>query len=123
MTARLARALADHRHLRGERVLYQDDGQPAEKWWLKWKWLMDTVERQAGLRRGGRLHILRHTFCSRLAAQNVPTLTIKTLAGHRSLETTQRHMHLSQAAPQEGIRYTGSAPAEAAQGKLNEDAR
>jgi site-specific recombinase XerD len=62
------------------------------------------VERRAGLRRGGRVHILRHTFCSRLAARNVPMLTIKELAGHQSLETTQRYMHLSQAAPREGIR-------------------
>ena len=31
-------------------------------------------------------------------------LTIKELAGHQSLETTQRYMHLSQAAPREGIR-------------------
>ena len=37
-------------------------------------------------------------------ARNVPMLTIKELAGHRSLETTQRYMHLSAAAPREGIR-------------------
>lgn len=102
MTERLQRALADHRHLRGERVLYQDDGQAAEKWSLKW--LLDVAERRAGLRRGGRVHILRHTFCSRLAAANVPLLTIKGLAGHQSVETTMRYMHLSQAAPMEGIR-------------------
>ena len=30
-------------------------------------------------------------------------LTIKDLAGHVSLSTTQRYMHLSQAAPREGI--------------------
>jgi integrase len=102
MTSRLKAALQAHRHLRGERVLYQDDGTPANKWWLKW--LLDTVERMAGLRRGGRVHILRHTFCSRLAARNVPMLTIKELAGHQSLETTQRYMRLSQSAAREGIR-------------------
>lgn len=64
MTARLKRALADHRLL---------------------------------------LHILRHTFCSRLAARNVPMLSIRELAGHQSLETTQRYMHLSSAAPREAI--------------------
>ncbi len=36
MTERLRRALGEHRHLQGERVLYQDDGRPAEKCWLKW---------------------------------------------------------------------------------------
>lgn len=55
-------------------------------------------------------------------------LTIQALAGHRSLETTQRYMHLSQAAPREGIRalearFTGSTPAEPQQRKPNEDAR
>jgi integrase len=57
MTARLKAALQEHRHLRGPRVLYQDDGQPTAKWWLKW--LVDGVERRAGLRRGGRIHIRR----------------------------------------------------------------
>ena len=47
---------------------------------------------------------MRHTFCSRLAARNVPMLSIKELAGHQSLETTQRYMHLSAAAPREAIR-------------------
>jgi len=125
MTSRLQEALAAHRHLRGDRVLYQEDGTPAEKWWLKW--MVDVVERRAGLRRGGRLHILRHTFCSRLAARNVPMLTIQALAGHQSLETTQRYMHLSQAAPQEGIRAlergTRLSPDESAQRKPSEDAR
>ena len=51
----------------------------------------------------GRVHILRHTFCSRLAAGNVPMLTLHGLAGHESLETAQRYMHLSSTAPREGI--------------------
>jgi integrase len=102
MTARLKGALSAHRHLRGDRVLYQNDGDPASKWWLKG--LIDAAERRAELRRGGRVHILRHTFCSRLASKNVPLLTIKELAGHESLETTQRYMHLSSSAPREAIR-------------------
>jgi hypothetical protein len=53
---------------------------------------VDGVERKAELRRGGRVHILRHTFCSRLAARNVPMPTIKELAGYISLETTMRYM-------------------------------
>jgi site-specific recombinase XerD len=112
MTSRLRATLQAHRHLRGDRVLYQDDGTPAGKWWLKWQ--LDVAERRAGLRKGGRVHILRHTFCSRLAARNVPMLSIKELAGHQSLETTQRYMHLSSAAPKEAIqaledRFRGGA--------------
>ena len=35
---------------------------------------------------------------------NVPMLTIKELAGHQSLETTMRYMHLAPAAPRAGMR-------------------
>jgi integrase len=102
LTARLRVALGSHRHLRGPRVLCTEAGESLSKWPLKW--MIDTAERRAGLRKGGRVHVLRHTFCSRLAAANVPMLTIKELAGHTSLETTQRCMHLSAAAPREGSR-------------------
>ena len=67
-----------------------------------WRWQIRKWRRRK--QRGGPVHILRHTFCSRLAARNVPVLTIKELAGHQSLETTMRYMHLSSAAPREGIR-------------------
>ncbi len=47
-----------------------------------------------GLKVTGGLHILRHTFCSRLAMAGAPALAIKELAGHTSLTTTMRYMHL-----------------------------
>jgi len=102
MTARLQAALKAHRHLQGDRVLCGDGGRPVDRWWVKWA--LDVAERRAGLRRGGRVHILRHTFCSRLAARNVPAITIQHLAGHASLETTQRYLHLAAAAPLAGIK-------------------
>jgi integrase len=103
LTSRLRDALQAHRHLKGPRVLYEDDGRLARREWLRWT-LLRPAERLAGLPEKGRFHILRHTFCSRLAARNVPMLTIKELAGHASIETTMRYMHLSSAAPREGIR-------------------
>jgi integrase len=103
LTTRLRDALQVHRHLKGSRVLYEDDGRPARREWLRWS-LLRPAERLAGLPEKGRFHILRHTFCSRLAARNVPMLTIQELAGHASIETTMRYMHLSSAAPREGIR-------------------
>jgi integrase len=103
LTGRLRDALQVHRHLKGTRVLYEDDGELARRDWLRWS-LLRAAERVAGLPEKGRFHILRHTFCSRLAMQNVPMLTIKELAGHVSIETTMRYMHLSSAAPREGIR-------------------
>ncbi len=70
---------------------------------------------------------MRHTFCSRLAARNVPMLTIKELAGHESVETTMRYMHLSSAAPREGIRTlergTTVAPDGSGGEKSKEDAQ
>lgn len=51
-----------------------------------------------------RRYILRHTFCSHLAMQGCPARAIQELAGHTDLATTQRYMHLSPSAIEEGIR-------------------
>ena len=40
-------------------------------------------------------HALRHTFCSRLVQKGVPILTVKELAGHRTMDMTLRYAHLS----------------------------
>ncbi len=57
---------------------------------------MEPLERTAGIEGGtGRLHILRHTFCSRLADRGVPAGNIQKLAGHASITTTERYMHYS----------------------------
>lgn len=42
-----------------------------------------------------RWHDLRHTFCSRLAMAGIHLLTIKELAGHRSISVTERYAHLA----------------------------
>lgn len=41
------------------------------------------------------IHVLRHTFCSRLAQRGVPMAAIKELAGHSSIVTTQRYVHMA----------------------------
>jgi site-specific recombinase XerD len=72
--------------------------------------VLKRVEKRAGLAAAlGKCHKLRHTFCSRLAMANVPMLAIQKLAGHESIETTQRYMHLSTAA-----RPTASVPSTSA---------
>jgi hypothetical protein len=43
----------------------------------------------------GNLHVLRHTFCSRLAMLGVPAKAIQAAAGHQRLSTTERYMHLA----------------------------
>jgi integrase len=40
-------------------------------------------------------HSLRHTYCSWLALQGIPLLTISKLAGHKTLAMTERYSHLS----------------------------
>lgn len=101
MTARLASALRQHRHLRGTRVLSQPNGSPLTQWIVR-----DHVERAArvaGIAAVG-VHRLRHTFCSHLAMRGAPARAIQELAGHQDLVTTQRYMHLSPAAVQDAIR-------------------
>jgi integrase len=70
MTKRLLKALTAHRHLRGERVPYADDGKPISAKVLQ-KWIA-RAQKRAGLRASGALHILRHTFCSHLAMRGAP---------------------------------------------------
>ena len=91
-TKRLLAALQAHRHLQGDRVL-MNGSRPVDRAWIAY-W-MRKAQRRANMPRNGRVHILRHTYCSRLAMLGVPAMSIKELAGHASLETTMRYMHLS----------------------------
>jgi integrase len=96
MTDALAAALQRARHLRGERVLYRDNGTPIAHATVR-AWL-EACERRAGLEVQGCLHKLRHTFCSHLAMRGAPAKAIQELAGHENRMTTLRYMHLSPAA-------------------------
>lgn len=40
-------------------------------------------------------HILRHTFCTMLLNKEVNLVAIQELAGHRSLETTRKYLHIN----------------------------
>ena len=40
-------------------------------------------------------HTCRHTFVSRLVQKGVPIVSVKTLAGHRAIQTTMRYAHLA----------------------------
>jgi integrase len=100
MTSRLQEALRTHRHLRGERVLYRDDGREMTESSLKE--LVARAARRANLRNNGP-HMLRHTFCSHLAMRGAATRAIQELAGHQDSGMTQRYMHLSPAAIRSAI--------------------
>lgn len=101
MTDALVVALQRARHLRGERVLYRDNGTPIVHATVR-AWL-EACERRAGLEVQGCLHKLRHTFCSHLAMRGGPAKAIQELAGHENLMTTLRYMHLSPAARKSAI--------------------
>ncbi len=110
MTDTLHVALKAHRHLKGPRVLCQDDGsgigrQAVHEW-------MEKAQRRATLPVTGAYHILRHTFCSHLAMQGATAKAIQELAGHQDLSTTQRYMHLSPAHKDAAIRLLDRRPAD-----------
>ena len=56
--------------------------------------LLRKAQKAAGMPLTG-THILRHTFCSRLAARGATPRAIQELAGHASSSTTDRYMHLA----------------------------
>lgn len=102
MTKRLAESLKAMRHLVREEVLYRPEGQAATRSTLN-KWLMQ-AERRANLEAKGALHMLRHTFCSRLARNGAPAAAISKLAGHSSFSTTARYIHLFSGEKENAIR-------------------
>jgi integrase len=100
MTARLSEALRGARHLRGDHVWCQDDGRPLTI--NQAEFAIQRVCRRAGLRKIG-WHVLRHGFCSHLAMAGAAPKAIQELAGHRSITTTMRYMHLAPSALHEAI--------------------
>jgi integrase len=100
LTVRLTAALRDHRHLKGPRVLCQDDGAPLTRQQVQYR--VKRAARKANV--GDGVHVLRHTFCSHLAMRGAPARAIQELAGHSELGMTQRYMHLSPAALDAAIR-------------------
>ena len=90
----MADALKKHRNLQ-ERVLTGDDGKELTNKLVR-VWFA-RAQRSAGLEAKGAIHRLRHTFCSILAAEGAPAKAIQDLAGHASIATTMKYMHLSPA--------------------------
>lgn len=55
---------------------------------------MQRLVTKLGLK-GLNLHGLRHTFLTRMAAQNISLEKVRRIAGHSSLTTTQQYLHMS----------------------------
>jgi len=102
----LKAALHDLR-IGGPRVLYSRKDRTACATTIK-NWL-EQAQQAAGFELRGP-HCLRHTFCSHLAMRGAPPRAIQKLAGHQSVVTTERYMHLSQVALEESIRLLNLRP-------------
>ena len=106
LTARLAAALRDHRHLPSARGVMS--GRGISTFGRHCEASVERSARHAGLNQN-RVHRLRHTFCSHLAMRGAPARAIQELAGHKDSITTQRYMYLSPAALESAIRLLESA--------------
>ncbi len=121
LTDALFAALRDLRHLRGEHVLFGNDGRPATTFFLRN--LLEAAQKAAGLQSTGGLHILRHTFCSHLAMRGAPAKAIQELAGLADVSPTMLYMHLWPAARQDAIALLNRREARPVFGELVETAR
>ena len=52
---------------------------------------------RAGIHKHGGIHALRHAYATHMIESGVDVLTVQRLLGHRSVSTTMRYFHLSQA--------------------------
>jgi len=109
LTQRLTAALKAHRSLNrpwvlqtGKTVRGRRSLEPWSKETLRWRG--ERIYRLASLPKPAKQwHCLRHTFCSHLAMRGVPARSIQELAGHKSLTTTMRYMHLTPQALENAI--------------------
>jgi integrase len=90
----LVHALANIAGPRDQLVVQTTDGDRIQPWRLTEAVFKTATD--AGITRPGiGAHALRHTYCSHLAQGGAPTRAIQALAGHASLRTTERYMHLA----------------------------
>jgi integrase/recombinase XerD len=55
-----------------------------------------SAKQKSGLEKGKGIHTLRHCFATHLLESGVDLVTIKTLLGHNSLQSTQRYLQIRQ---------------------------
>jgi site-specific recombinase XerD len=91
-------------------VFLQDSGRPALAQHL-YAWI-DAAMARAGIpkRRGVKLHVMRHSACSALAAMGAPMIAIQSLAGHESPQTTAKYMHLAPGVQAAAVRLFDALP-------------
>lgn len=100
LTPRLKEALALRMRTKGY-ALQDEQGAALTPRVIK-TWI-GKAQKAAGLESTERLHVLRHTFCSRLAMKGTPLKVIQALADHANITTTERYMHSDQEMEQRAI--------------------
>jgi integrase len=95
LSSELAAALGPHlaaSSLKTGRVFRQDSGRSALARHL-YAW-MDAAAARAGIpkTKGTKLHVMRHSACSALAALGAPMIAIQSLAGHQSPQKIGKHL-------------------------------
>jgi site-specific recombinase XerD len=58
--------------------------------------IYNVAKQKAGIHKGKGIHTLRHCFATHLLEAGVDLVTIKTLLGHNSLQSTQRYLQIRQ---------------------------
>ena len=95
------RLLKEHRHLRGERVFLNSEGNNYSLG--TWRHGLYRACRRSGLRPLG-WHSLRHTFASHLTMRGRSLKEVQELMGHSTLKMTMRYAHLSPGIKEDAVR-------------------
>lgn len=102
MAFRLAWTIRKLGKVKGDTLLVDADGKRFEP--KRMRGLVKQAQFNAGLEATGNVHILRHTFCTRLAMARTAPTVIQALAGHKHLTTTMRYMHVVPGVTAEAIK-------------------